>query len=146
VISSIQGQVLNQVSLIKGYITRSLIGVMVLSPLLIGAIHAYQSIKRRTRQAKMDEQPHFLLAFDNGEFPECGTSSIVDWFAQTPPAVFAQNTCITPKVIAHSPTAEAYIAQGEVPPDEPPQFSNKQIQTNESPHKCLMGVTESHRP
>jgi oxalate decarboxylase len=82
---------------------------------------------------------HFVLAFDNGQFSEFGTFSITDWFAQTSAAVLAQNTCLRPDVIARLPKREAYIVQGKVPAGELPQFRNKQIETNQSPHKYRMG-------
>jgi oxalate decarboxylase len=85
---------------------------------------------------------HFVLAFDNGQFSEFGTFSITDWFAQTSPAVLAQNTGLTADVIAHLPQKEAYIVQGKVPPGELPPFRNKHIETNQSPHKYRMGQQE----
>ncbi len=82
---------------------------------------------------------HFVLAFDNGQFSEFGTFSITDWFAQTPPAILAQNLRISPEAVAHFPKKEAYIVQGQMPSDQLPPLRKTDTETNQSPHKYKLG-------
>lgn len=57
----------------------------------------------------------FLLVFDDGGFSENSTFSITEWFAMTPIDVLAKNFGIDPDALAHRPTGQAYMLQGELP-------------------------------
>jgi len=73
-------------------------------------------------QATGDEQCHFILIFDNGNFSEDHTFSVTDFIASVPPAIVAQNLGITVDEVGKLPHKEAYFALGPVP-DESASFA-----------------------
>lgn len=62
-----------------------------------------------------NEQCHFILIFDNGNFSEDHTFSVTDFISSVPPEVAAQNLGITVEQVAALPQREVYFAQGQVP-------------------------------
>lgn len=62
-----------------------------------------------------DQEAHFILIFDNGDFSEDHTFSITDFIAHVPPAIAAQNLGITLDEVALLPKGEAYFAKSAVP-------------------------------
>ncbi|MFB6456654.1 cupin domain-containing protein [Chitinophaga sp. Hz27] len=62
-----------------------------------------------------EEQCHFILIFDNGNFSEDHTFSITDFISCVPPEIAAQNLGITTSEVAMLPRKEVYFAQGQVP-------------------------------
>jgi oxalate decarboxylase len=64
----------------------------------------------------LNDECHFILAFDNGYFSEFSTFSITDWIAQTPTETLSKAFGIAQALLANLPKKEVYIAQGPVPP------------------------------
>ncbi len=62
-----------------------------------------------------DEECHFILIFDNGNFSEDHTFSITDFVSSVPPEIAAQNLGISVSEVASLPQKEVYFAQGKVP-------------------------------
>lgn len=69
-------------------------------------------------QGISDEECHFILIFDNGDFSEDHTFSITDFIASTPPEIVAQNLGISLEDVAMLPKKEVYFAKGKVPDDK----------------------------
>jgi len=69
-------------------------------------------------QGISDEECHFILIFDNGDFSEDHTFSITDFIASTPPEIVAQNLGISLEEVAMLPKKEVYFAKGKVPDDK----------------------------
>jgi len=71
-------------------------------------------------QGTGNEQCHFILIFDNGDFSEDHTFSVTDWMSRTPPAVLAQSLGLSRDEIATLPKGEVYFAQGPAVGDATP--------------------------
>lgn len=66
-------------------------------------------------QAISDDECHFILIFDNGDFSEDHTFSVTDFVSSVPPEIAAQNLGLTLEEVAKLPQKEAYFAAGPVP-------------------------------
>ncbi|MEJ5056523.1 cupin domain-containing protein [Sphingobacterium sp. MYb382] len=62
-----------------------------------------------------EEQCHFILIFDNGDFSEDHTFSVTDFLSSVPPAIAAQSLGISVEDVDKLPKKEVYFAQGKVP-------------------------------
>lgn len=62
-----------------------------------------------------NEECHFILIFDNGNFSEDHTFSITDFISSVPPEIASQNLGISVAQVATLPQKESYFAQGKVP-------------------------------
>ncbi|MBS1517350.1 MAG: cupin domain-containing protein [Bacteroidetes bacterium] len=68
-------------------------------------------------QGISDEECHFILIFDNGDFSEDHTFSITDFVSCTPADIVAQNLGISIEEVNMLPKKEVYFALGKVPDD-----------------------------
>ena len=66
-------------------------------------------------QATGNEECHFILIFDNGNFSEDHTFSVTDFVSCMPPEIVAQNLGLSVEEVAGLPKKEAYFAAGIVP-------------------------------
>lgn len=66
-------------------------------------------------QATGNEECHFILIFDNGNFSEDHTFSVTDFVSCMPPEIVAQNLGLSLEEVANLPKKEAYFAAGIVP-------------------------------
>src|SRR5581483_4025239 len=99
--------------------------------------HALQNIS--------NEEAHFVLGFDDGNFSEFGTFSITDWIGHTPPQVLARNLGLPQPVFASMAKAEAYIIPGKVPPAVPEGLRNGNPNENQFPHKFRLGAMQPRK-
>ena len=83
----------------------------------------------------MDQDCHFLLAFDNGHFSEFGTFSITDWIANTPPEVLSRNLGLPASAFSNFPKKEVYICPGKVPDRAIEPLREGQLQPSQVSHK-----------
>jgi len=89
--------------------------------------HALQNIS--------NEEAHFVLGFDDGNFSEFGTFSITDWVARTPAGVAARNLGLSAETIASMPKKELYIMPGKPPTPAPEPNRADDLETSQSAHK-----------
>ncbi|MDR6661290.1 oxalate decarboxylase [Tardiphaga robiniae] len=96
-------------------------------------------------QGVSNEECHFILIFDNGDFSEDHTFSVTDWLAHTPAAVVAQNLGIDANVVAEMPKGEAYFAQGPVPNNRSPDATERAYPELVSKHRYPLLAQQPRR-
>ncbi|RAJ00417.1 oxalate decarboxylase [Chitinophaga skermanii] len=62
-----------------------------------------------------NEECHFILIFDNGDFSEDHTFSVTDFLSSVPPYIAAQNLGLTLEEVSKLHQGEAYFAQCQLP-------------------------------
>lgn len=96
-------------------------------------------------QGISDEQCHFILIFDNGDFSEDHTFSITDFVSSVPEEIASQNLGISIEDVRKLPNHEVYFALGPVPDDES-FISAPSPQPNlTSKHRYPLGAQEPRR-
>ncbi|WP_316740614.1 cupin domain-containing protein [Pedobacter antarcticus] len=89
-----------------------------------------------------NEQCHFILIFDNGDFSEDHTFSITDFISSVPPEIAAQTLGITVEEVAQLPQKEVYFAQSKVPSVHSGIGSAVKEVSLTSPHRYPLGAQQ----
>ncbi len=87
---------------------------------------------------------HFILIFDDGAFSEFGTFSVTDWLHHTPPEVLAKSMGLPASAFAKFPKKEVYIAQGQIPPEDPPRMHQGGQKLTSATHRYPLLAQEPH--
>ncbi len=89
-----------------------------------------------------NEQCHFILIFDNGDFSEDHTFSITDFISSVPPEIAAQTLGITVEEVAQLPQKEVYFAQSKAPSVHSGIGSAVKEVSLTSPHRYPLGAQQ----
>ncbi len=89
-----------------------------------------------------NEQCHFILIFDNGNFSEDHTFSVTDFVSSVPPAIAAQNLGLTMEEVAKLPQKEMYFANAQVPSVHSGIGSPFSQPSLTSPHRYPLGAQQ----
>lgn len=89
-----------------------------------------------------NEQCHFILIFDNGDFSEDHTFSVTDFISSVPPEIAAQTLGITVEEVAQLPQKEVYFAQGRLPSVHSGIGTTVKEVSLTSPHRYPLGAQQ----
>ncbi|OKS87017.1 cupin domain-containing protein [Mucilaginibacter polytrichastri] len=93
-------------------------------------------------QGVSDEDAHFILIFDNGNFSEDHTFSITDFVSSVPKEIAAQNLGLSLEQLEKLYQGEAYFAKCEIPTNENGLLSTREECSLTTMHKYpLMAQT-----
>lgn len=91
-----------------------------------------------------NEECHFILIFDNGDFSEDHTFSITDFLSSVPKEVAAKNLNISLDEVSNLYQGEAYFAQCEVPTQNNGLLANDIHPQLLSPHRFPLAAQQPH--